>query len=76
MFQVLYSETNKERCAGNNRSYCIPQKVASKSFYAINKHFARRQICINQSGTQHSAARYAQANWLMTKNDNTLIFRH
>jgi hypothetical protein len=24
---------------------------------AINKHNARRQICINQSGTQHSAAR-------------------
>jgi hypothetical protein len=50
----------KSKPAHNNRSYCMPLKVLKIGICAINKHLASRQICINQSGTQHSAARYAQ----------------
>ena len=50
----------KSKPAHNIRSYCMPLKASSKSICAIYGHFARRQNCINQSGSQHSAARYLQ----------------
>jgi len=39
----------------------MPLTAVNKGICAINKHLASRQICINQSGTQHSAIRYPQA---------------
>ena len=50
----------RKTSAANIRSYCMPQKAICISTSATNKHFARRQNCINQSGTQHSAARWLQ----------------
>jgi hypothetical protein len=38
----------------------MPLTVVNTSICAINKHFARRQNCTNQSGSQHSAARWLQ----------------
>jgi hypothetical protein len=45
------------KTAGNIRSYCMPLKVLKIGICAFYGHSARRQNCINQSGTQHSAAR-------------------
>jgi hypothetical protein len=50
----------KSKPAHNIRSYCMPPIVVNMGIFAINRHFARRQNCINQSGSQHSAARYGQ----------------
>jgi hypothetical protein len=55
----------------------MPLKASSKSICAIYGHFARRQNCINQSGPQHSAARYPQPkkNDIRTKNILSFLFK-